>query len=613
MFSSTKRSPVKKKSSASPHSKRFEDALVIWCGHPYSFVLMLRRYRHRRGPYAIAAPSRQKTLLRKIIWYAIFLLLLYWMGSKVLVWISGAAVQSKPAMLTVEEGSRANVSFDGGLLQPAESGVSVHPGDRIVTAAGFGILDFFDGSRLRMDEQADLTILESEKGEKTSSLALQLDTGAIWIRTPLIESSTGGVMTRSVVTPTWTLTIPDDTEAVLEKDGIIVFNADGEGVAMLLNAGETIIIGEGQQIRFPDPTAISGDPLRFRSAINPLAVQRSFVEDARRLTAPNGSIIGTPEGESDLLTIRTPQENAVVSGNTVLIDGSVDPRIDRVRVNGYLASIDRGNGSFQQELSLREGASTMTIRIEALDARGLSLAETTRTVRTASGSQTVSNTDAKSPSITAPALTGQTYRTQKNEIIIRGTAPAGTQSIEVNDYRLQLFAPGNPTWSYLATTVLNNLQTGRNIFNVYAIDASGKKSTAATITIVLEEGTEGVVENAQNSTVTSPPVVINESDLPTNDPLTPGIISISAPEAGASYTATGTGFLLEGSTSKQTASIWVNGYRLQLYASGKTFWNYIASTALGTLKEGTNSYKIVARDSANQILDTFTYTVEYNP
>ncbi len=66
-------------------------------------------------------------------------------------------------------------------------------------------------------------------------------------------------------------------------------------------------------------------------------------------------------------------------------------------------------------------------------------------------------------------------------------------------------------------------------------------------------------------------------------------------------------------TSKQTQSIWVNDYRLQLYRPGSAAWNYVASTELRTLKRGQNSYVVTARDGEGKILDHLTYTVEFRP
>ena len=93
----------------------------------------------------------------------------------------------------------------------------------------------------------------------------------------------------------------------------------------------------------------------------------------------------------------------------------------------------------------------------------------------------------------------------------------------------------------------------------------------------------------------------------------PGTLAVTGPAAGTQFTATGSEFLLEGTTPKSTASVWVNGYKLQLYTPGKTFWNYIAKVEFKTLKVGTNVYKIVARNAKDEILDVLEYTVTYNP
>ena len=72
---------------------------------------------------------------------------------------------------------------------------------------------------------------------------------------------------------------------------------------------------------------------------------------------------------------------------------------------------------------------------------------------------------------------------------------------------------------------------------------------------------------------------------------------------------TGAEFLIEGSVPSGTASVWVNDYKLQLYTAGKTFFNYIASTGLNTLKRGSNTYEIIIRDTEGKILDRVTYTI----
>ncbi len=210
-----------------------------------------------------------------------------------------------------------------------------------------------------------------------------------------------------------------------------------------------------------------------------------------------------------------------------------------------------------------------------------------------------------------PAKGGETFRTQQTEIVIRGGAPKGTESITVNEYKLQLYKAGSETWSYLAKTDLGNLRAGSNTYTIVSIDSAGQKSAPVTLTILLEPGEGGVVTNPSGGGTSSAASVISETSLPQNAPLTPGVLKVTGPTAGTAHTATGGELLIEGTTSAATASIWVNGYRLQLFQSGKTYWNYIAKEDFQNLKKGTNVYKVVARNSDGQILDTLEYTVTY--
>lgn len=209
------------------------------------------------------------------------------------------------------------------------------------------------------------------------------------------------------------------------------------------------------------------------------------------------------------------------------------------------------------------------------------------------------------PVITSPAASGQTYRTEKVELVLRGTASKDAAGIMVNDYQLKLFTPEKGSWSYLASLELGNLKAGTNTYDVFTLDSLGRKSDPVRITIIQGEGPEGVVAPGEGSGQGS-----SQAPLQNNAPLTPGILAVTAPEPGTSMTYSGTGFLLEGTTSAATHSIWVNDYRLQLYTPGKTFWNYIASEELQTLKPGRNVYRIVARNEKGEVLDVLEYIVE---
>lgn len=571
---------------------------------------MLRRHRARRGPYSMATPSMMPSVIRSIILLLLLGILLYGTAKSVL-WVFGGSSKSQtPSQLIVEQGGTVNVSIDDGLLQRTEDTMKIYEGDRMVTSAnGFATIKLFDGSVTRLDAQSDVRLLKSDNEEENEVWAIKLEKGALWVKTPTVHIYSGSI-TRTITMPRYAVTLTSDTEAVVEEARLMIFSADGAGVRVKLAEYEdTVIVGEGQQFTLPDGE-IGADPYIYRSAIEPLAVQRAFITKSRTMVTQTNSATETESGSTistqeinDVLTVTTPLNNATVTTATIKVSGTVGTTIERVRINGFDATITNER-TFTQELSLQEGPSTILL-IEAFDARGLLLAQQSLTIFKGSTGVAV-------PTITTPATAGQTYRTQKTEVSISGTAPAGTVGMMVNDYRLQLFRKGDTTWSYLASKELNNMKDGLNLFSVIALDAAGNRSAPVNLTIIVDPlATEGVMGDSSSSVPTTP--IIQESDLPNNDPLMPGTVSVTAPLAGTQFTATGSEFVLAGITPKESASVWVNGYKLQLYKPGVTFWNYIAKTAFGTLKAGNNVYRIVARDATNKILDVFEYTVTYQP
>lgn len=565
---------------------------------------MLRRYRLRRGPYALAEPSGPSPVVRIVVLLLIVGLALWLAGGWVLrLFGAGNTVAGTATMMEVESGT-VNVSLEGGLLQRAEGTIKLFPGDRVTTGSnGTASLMFFDGSRVRLGEQADITLDESSRGTEESEIAMTMATGTVWVRNASEATFTGSIV-RTFATPAFEMTMPSDTEAIVTVRSVQIFDADGQGVLLEAAGGGELYVGEGQELTLPEGD-VSTDLFSYRSALKPAAYENEFLAESRS-TVGSGVSTGTGSGTNvELLTVTSPAQGATVNAATVRVEGTVGARVTRVRVNGYAVDIDPDEKTFSQELSLRN-ESSVEINIEALDKNDVVLTETTRTIShvTAAG--------LPAPVITFPAKTGDTYRTQAAELEIRGTLPSNAQGVMVNDYRLQLWKPGDATWSYLASTRLGNLHAGSNVFDVYALDASGEKSASARITILVEEGTVGVVSSGTGST-TAPaqPEQPDESTLPTNAPLKPGTVTITSPAAG--HVETGTGFILYGTTDSTTASVWVNGYKLRLYVAGKTTWSYLAYADLGTLKRGKNTYRVVARDAANKIIDIFEYVTEFNP
>ncbi|MBP9750532.1 MAG: FecR domain-containing protein [Candidatus Peribacteraceae bacterium] len=573
---------------------------------------MVNSYRPRRGSYALSSSrGGGGGLLTAVIALLLLCGMLYGLV-RVFMWISSAGTdQRAPAQVQVERGGSVNVMIDGGEVQAVQDGLPLYPGDILSTGAdGHVRLTFFDGTVMRLDEETELKIVQSEQApDDESAIEASLTRGRVWLAAP----DASGSLVRTIATPALAFDFAARTEAVVGLRQVAVYDGAGLGAEVHVGRRSTaVMVGEGQSFILPDEDGeIGTDLYQYRAALAPGDLTSAFLSESRQAAnvlppaGENGSSSSLGADPSATLTITQPAEGAVIRTGTVAVAGTVGEGVARVRVNGYQAAFNAQTRAFSQELAVESGQ--LNVLVEALDEKGLVMAQLQRSV-------TAEVAALASPTIIAPAATGQTYRTQDGEITLRGGVPAGTQAVEVNGYRLQLYKPGNTTWSYLARTDLGNLVAGRNEFNVVAINGSSLASPPATLVVLVEAGQEGVVATgavigSSSSSVSS----VQESDLPKNDPIRAGSLQIVAPTAGTQHTMSGTGseILIEGTTIAETDSVWVNGYKLQLYKAGKTTWNYIARESMGNLKKGQNVYRIVTRDKQNAIIDILSYTVTY--
>jgi hypothetical protein len=580
---------------------------------------MRRRHHHRMSAYQNTKP-RNRSTARTTVGVIVIAIVLFYLGRGVLSFFgSGNRITRTGTTVTVEDGGIASVSIGGDEQKRAEQGQKLYPGDRIITSGASNVrLNFFEKTIIRMDEMTDLHVAETVKGEEESEISVGMQEGTIWVKTPDLKSFSGSI-NRIISTPILTALLPSGTEALISARSIVVYSADGIGVTVETKGGVVpLIVGEGQKFTMPPNATKETNLYDFRSALDPLAVKAPLVEEARRILVSGIKDDGSEDNSEDVddsenpigevLAVLSPKEDETTALSTVTVSGRVGETVDRVRINGYSTTVE--DGTYSQELAL-PNSDEVNITVLALGKNGETLKEIHRKI-------TRDRTPPKSPSILLPASAGQIYRTNEERLEISGEAPAGTVGIQVNDYRLQLFESGNKTWSYLASTKINNYHPGTNVFKVFAINKGGYKSDPAEITILLENGPVGIV-NPDEESAEEPNIVEGTSSsassvvtqLPNNDPLKPGSVTVIAPTNGETYETAEVSFLIEGNTSADTHSFWINGYRLRLYEPGKITWNYIADINMNTLHRGTNTYLIEARDSNNMLLDRKTYTVEF--
>lgn len=577
---------------------------------------MIQRRRRRRSA---ADAKRRKALIRKAVAWGLLAIVVLHFGKKTLEFFGvGNAVRNSAAVLQIEDLGVVNVSVEGGPLRRAENELKLYAGDTVVTSPkNFASLVFFDGTSVRLDESTQINITESERGQKRSKIIVELAEGNAWVETPEPNVFTGAIV-RSVNTAYLSVNLPTNTEMVLAPRSLSVFAADGLGANVsVAGSDQEVIIGEGQRFTLTVGGESEPDLYALRSPLDPQQLLSNFVQtsrkqkDAKKLAVLEEQVASptpvAPTTPTSPLTVVAPTDGQTVEASTVKVSGSIGSAVAKVRINGYLSGIDTETGTFSQELALPD-EDEVTITIEAVDSEGTVLSQAIRTVQR-------DREPPEPPTIDAPATTGQSYSTNQRKLEISGKAPEGAIGILVNDYRLQLFKPGDTTWSYLANVDFNNYQIGENVFEVVAINKGGYKSDPAVLTVILGDQIPAVVEEDDTTEQPTAPrraTTREESNLPNNLPLMPGSVKLHSPNDGGVYDTSELEFLIEGTVPAEATSVWVNGYRLQLFEQGKGFFNYIASVELNTLKRGRNVYDIVVRSADGYILDIVEFVANFS-
>ena len=92
-------------------------------------------------------------------------------------------------------------------------------------------------------------------------------------------------------------------------------------------------------------------------------------------------------------------------------------------------------------------------------------------------------TKADGGALAVTSLKDSSLKTTTGYHVIRGTAPANTHSIKVNDYTLTHFMPGQKRWNYIASKWMGTLKEGANTYTVRALDAKGNELATTNFTI----------------------------------------------------------------------------------------------------------------------------------
>ncbi len=460
------------------------------------------------------------------------------LGASVLLWqvIYSPSGVAKKVTLEIPSDSTAVVKIEGGSSFVEIPGVgTLIESESVRATRGSGTaLTFFDGSRVSLDQNTEVTLTRVREHDSDESVDILLDinSGQVW------ASITKKINPKSLVT------LRKGAVAVETSGGEISFGENTirvlAGKAQVLIQDERYTILEiGQEITLTDEdisaiiaggagpekaliTADFQDSDWFTSHMN-----RDVNTEALPSESVTGEVLETDEASEtpapDIVILTPGKNDSVVTtaDATLTISGTVPATTTKVLINDYaLTRFVPGSTEFSYNAAVEwgtlvEGENKYTIvafgendkRSEAQitimydpDAiiSSISPAPTPSSDDEIDSSPSPSSTalasPTNSPSISSGGLTIDTpadgAMIDDAMIIVSGKAPSETARLVVDDYTLTAFTAGDTTWQYRMSDTFNNRPVGEITIKAIAYDSAGKIIESTQVTFTIEKAKE---------------------------------------------------------------------------------------------------------------------------
>lgn len=323
-----------------------------------------------------------------------------------------------------------NLSTDAVIMQ----------GDQVRSSAdGKFIVEFFDGSLMRMDGNTDVGF-DAIDDDSTPKIELHLYDGNVWFNLldknsgdTKVEVSMDNIVANSGMASIFELE-NNDTEAARV---FAVFENEGLNVDVLAEDGNKVVesekIGVGQQIIFTDEVL-----KRYFAYQSPTVL--AAVDDEFKLA--DWYLWNLKEDDQP-----TRFEKIIGPAGTTFV--RVEPQVVNEVVN------------------------------EEESADGVEPEKTAKEVET--------SVVVGKPAITSVAGGAKMDDQGKYQVISRVATLTGTISgvdkVVVNGYTLQKFKPGDTTWTYFANADFDLMKAGDNIYEIYGLDSKGNKTESLVIKV----------------------------------------------------------------------------------------------------------------------------------
>lgn len=200
------------------------------------------------------------------------------------------------------------------------------------------------------------------------------------------------------------------------------------------------------------------------------------------------------------------------------------------------------------------------------------------------------------------------------KVVVDHTANGNTFS-----YELKRFKSGSGVWNYTAVGGQgSNMESGENVYEVYAYDTEGNVSDKAKMTIHYYPG--GIPTDApapQAQPTEKPSQNTGATPVPTPTPKVASSSLLAAPAVNsyndqAANVTTEDKVKVVGTVDPTSIRVFVNGFALTAYRPGERQWTYYAATKYQTLTDGENRYKVYSVDKEGNRSPITEFTIVKN-
>lgn len=376
--------------------------------------------------------KRRNSSFKSFFWLVLFLVFVL-LVLRACISVAGSMLEEKKdeATFTLYKGNAEILEWGQSETETASDAQLVLEGDQVITLENsWATLEFYDGTKVYLDDQTKLVLTEVEVAEESEHLLLELIEGRIWVShdgedQALDLQVNSSVMNIQSIQGEYLVAHQGDQEALFVFEGPVTAEyMDRSGEERTI---ETAVLSSGEMSLLDEATQIA---LQARENV-------MLVEPAREDMFTD-SFVRWSKGENVI------EEEPVVQDKEEEEDADEEePEEEEVEEEVIEEPEEEGVVETGLKIAIVSPTSGSTIQKDAI------------------------------------ALEGQ---------IVSGTASRVTVTWSGNGvpYTLSSFTAGGSTFRYVADTDYANYALGSNTYTIVAYDEAGKVSNTVVITLIAE-------------------------------------------------------------------------------------------------------------------------------